>query len=192
MNLFTIFISSFFVNNIVLIRFLGLCPWIGVSNDYRAARIMSFAVIFVTVSSTWITWLIYHFILLPFEVVYLRTAVFILVIAGFVQIVEIFLKSRIPVIYRSFGVYLPLITTNCVILGTAFLVIDANYTFIQGTVFAFGTAFGFMLAMVMLAGVRERLETAKIPEALKGAPIAFITASLMSLAFLGLSGLFGL
>lgn len=192
MSLFLIFLSSFLVNNIVLIRFLGLCPWLGVSNNFRSAVGMCSAVIFVTLFSTWITWGVYHGILIPSGLEYLRTAVFILVIAVFVQLVELFLKKQIPDLYRSFGIYLPLITTNCIILGATFLVIDANYTFLEGTVFALGTSLGFALAMILLAGIKERLEIARLPVALKGTPIAFITASLMSLAFLGLAGLLGL
>lgn len=192
MKLFLILLSAFLVNNIVLIRFLGLCPWLGVSKKLDAALGMSMAVFFVMVMSSWITWAIYKFILLPFNLVYLRTGVFILVIASFVQLVEMLLRKQIPALYSALGIYLPLITTNCSILGTTFLIVDYNYTFLQATIFAIGTAFGFMLAIIMIAGIRENLELAKIPESLKGAPIAFITASLMSLAFLGFIGFLGL
>ncbi len=142
--------------------------------------------------ASWITWAIYKFILLPLDLVYLRTAAFILVIASLVQIVEMVFKKFIPALYSALGIYLPLITTNCTILGTTFLVIDNEYTFLKGTIFAIGTAFGFALAIVLISSIRERLELAEIPDALKGAPIAFITASLMSLAFLGFMGFLGL
>jgi len=192
MSLFLIFLSAFLVNNIVLMRFLGLCPWLGVSKKIDSAIGMSCGVLFVMLLASWITWAIYKFILLPLDLVYLRTAAFILVIASLVQIVEMVFKKFIPALYSALGIYLPLITTNCTILGTTFLVIDNEYTFLKGTIFAIGTAFGFALAIVLISSIRERLELAEIPDALKGAPIAFITASLMSLAFLGFMGFLGL
>lgn len=191
-NMFSIFIASFLINNIVLIRFLGLCPWFGVSKRLDSAVGMSGAVIFVTLLSAWVTWVIYQFLLVPFELFYLRTGVFIIVIAALVQLVEMFLKKYITALYNSLGIYLPLITTNCIILAVAFLVIDYEYTFLQATVFALGTALGFTLAIILIASIRERIDSPKVPNALKGAPIAFITASLISLAFLGFSGLFGM
>lgn len=192
MNIFSIFIASFLINNIVLIRFLGLCPWFGVSKKLDSAVGMSGAVIFVTLLATWVTWVIYQFILAPLGLFYLRTGMFILVIAALVQLVEMFFRKYVPVLYNTLGIYLPLITTNCIILAIAFLVIDYQYTFLEATTFALGTALGFVLAIILIASARERIDTPKIPDALKGAPIAFITASLMSLAFLGFSGLFGL
>ncbi|MCK4352942.1 electron transport complex subunit RsxA [candidate division WOR-3 bacterium] len=189
---FLIFLSAFLVNNIVLIRFLGLCPWLGVSKRLDSAAGMSMAVLFVMLLASWVTWTVYKFILVPFDIVYLRTAVFILVIASLVQFVEMFMRKQAPALYSTLGIYLPLITTNCAILGTTFLVIDNKYTFLSTTVFAVGTALGFALALILISSIRERLDLADIPDALKGAPIAFITASLMSLAFLGFVGLLGL
>ncbi|MDD5530408.1 MAG: RnfABCDGE type electron transport complex subunit A [bacterium] len=191
-SLFLIFISAFLVNNIVLMRFLGLCPWIGASNRLSSAIGMSVSVIFVMFFSSSVTWIVYNFLLLPMGLVYLRTMVFVLVIGVLVQLVELFLKKRRPSLYKALGIYLPLIATNCIILGVAFLIIDYNYNFIQSLVFTLGVSLGFMLAMIMLSSVRERIDNADIPPSLRGAPIAFITASLMSLAFLGFKGLFGL
>jgi Na+-translocating ferredoxin:NAD+ oxidoreductase subunit A len=191
-SLFLIFISAFLVNNIVLMRFLGLCPWLGASNRISSAIGMSVAVIFVMLLSSSVTWIIYNFLLLPMGLVYLRTMVFVLVIGTLVQFMDLFLKKKRPALYKSLGIYLPLMATNCIILGAAFLIIDYNYNFIQSIVFTLGVSLGFMLAMIMLSSVRERIDTADIPPSLRGAPIAFITASLMSLAFLGFSGLFGL
>jgi electron transport complex protein RnfA len=192
MSLFLIFLSAFLVNNIVLMRFLGLCPWLGVSKKMSSATGMSMGVLFVTLLASWITWTLYRFLLVPLDLIYLRTAVFILVIASLVQLVEMVFKKFIPALYSSLGIYLPLITTNCAILGTTFLVIDTEYTFLKATIFALGTAAGFALAIVLISGIRERLEAAQVPDAFKGAPIAFITASLMSLAFLGFMGFLGL
>ena len=192
MSPFLIFLSAFLVNNIVLIRFLGLCPWLGVSKKIDSSIGMSMGVLFVMLLATWLTWVAYKFILLPFNIVYLRTSVFILVIAALVQIVEMLFRKYVPALYSVLGIYLPLITVNCTILGTTFLVIDSNYTFLQATIFAIGTALGFALAIILISSIRERLDLADVPDALKGAPIAFITASLMSLAFLGFVGLFGL
>jgi electron transport complex protein RnfA len=192
MSLFLIFLSAFLVNNIVLMRFLGLCPWLGVSKKMSSATGMSMGVLFVTLMASWITWALYRLLLVPFGLVYLRTAVFILVIASLVQLVEMVFKKYIPALYSSLGIYLPLITTNCAILGTTFLVIDSELSFLKATVFALGTAAGFALAIILISGIRERLEAARVPDAFKGAPIAFVTASLMSLAFLGFMGFLGL
>ncbi|HID92909.1 MAG TPA: RnfABCDGE type electron transport complex subunit A, partial [bacterium (Candidatus Stahlbacteria)] len=185
MPIFLIFLSAFLVNNIVLMRFLGLCPYLGVSKKLDTAVGMTASVFFVMVLATLITWAIYHFILLPLNLVFLRTAAFILVIAALVQFIEMFLKKTARALYSALGIYLPLITTNCAILGTAFLVIDNNYTFLSALIFSIGTALGFGLALLLIAGIRERLDLAPIPDALKGTPIAFIVASLISLAFLG-------
>jgi len=192
MSAFLIFLSAFLVNNIVLLRFLGLCPYLGVSRKLDTAVGMTAAVFFVMVLATMITWAIYHFILLPLNLVYLRTAAFILVIASLVQFIEMFLKKTAKALYSAMGIYLPLITTNCAILGTAFLVIDNEYTFFSAFIFSIGTAFGFGLALLLISGIRERLDLAPVPDALKGAPIAFVVASLLSLAFLGFAGLLGL
>lgn len=190
-GLLLILFSAMIANNIVLIRFLGLCPFFGVSNKVETSISMGLAVLFVMVLATTVSWTIYYYVLLPFDLVFLRTVFFILVIASLVQLVEIFMKKSFPVLYRALGVYLPLITTNCAILGTAFLTVDYKYNLIESVVFAVGVALGFMLAIVMFASIRERLETAPIPESLKGYPIIFILASLMSLSFLGFVGMFG-
>lgn len=192
MELFLLFLAAFLVNNIVLLRFLGLCPFFGVSSKLETAIGMSMAVIFVMTFSSIITWLLYNYILLPLNLVYLRTATFILVIASLVQFTELFLKKSVPALYRALGIFLPLITTNCAILGVAFLNIDYGHSIIQTIVYAVGVAFGFMLALILMAGIRERIEFAPIPKAWRGLPIAFILASLMALAFLGFVGLFGL
>jgi electron transport complex protein RnfA len=191
-SLFLLFIAALTVNNIVLMKFLGLCPFFGVSSKIETAIGMGMSVIFVMTLSTIITWVLYHYILVPFELVYLRTVVFILVIASLVQFLELFFKKQIPGLYSALGIFLPLITTNCAILGVAFLNINSDFGLLSSIVFAVSSAVGFLLALVLIAGIRERLESAPIPEALKGLPISFITASLMALAFLGFSGLLGL
>ncbi|UCG91349.1 MAG: RnfABCDGE type electron transport complex subunit A [candidate division WOR-3 bacterium] len=187
-----IFLGAFLVNNIILMRFLGLCPFFGVSTAVKIATGMGMAVIFVMTLASWITWAIYHAILLPFDLVFLRTATFILTIASLVQLVEMFLKKSYRVLYNALGIYLPLITTNCAILGITFLNIDNKFSLLNGTVFALGTGFGFTLVIITFAAIRERLDLAPINPSLKGYPISFIAASLMALAFLGFSGLFGL
>jgi len=191
-NSVLIFLSAFLVNNIILIRFIGLCPFFGVSTAVKTATGMGMAVIFVMTLAAWITWLIFHVFLLPFNLVFLRTATFILTIASLVQFVEMFLKKSYRTLYNALGIYLPLITTNCAILAVTFLNIDNNYNLLQGTLFAIGTGLGFALVIIIFASLRERLDMAPINPSLKGYPIAFIAASLVSLAFLGFSGLFGL
>jgi len=191
-NLLLLFLGAFLVNNIILMRFLGLCPFFGVSNKIDTATGMGMAVIFVMTLSSVITWIIFEYILIPLNLVYLRTAAFILVIASLVQFIELFMKKSVPGLYSALGIYLPLITTNCAILGVAFLNIDYHHTIIQTIVYSIGVSFGFTLALVLMAGLRERIDLAPVPEAFKGLPIAFITASLMALAFLGFAGLLGL
>ena len=191
-NLFLIFFSAFLVNNIILLRFIGLCPYFGVSRRLSTALGMGMAVIFVMVVSSWISWSVYRWVLAPYDLVYLRTASFIVVIASLVQFLEMFLRKNFRHLYSALGIYLPLITTNCAILGVAFLNIDYDHSFIEATIFSLGSAFGFTLVICLIAGLRERLDMAPIPESFKGNPIAFITASLMALAFLGFVGLFGL
>jgi electron transport complex protein RnfA len=181
-NAALIFLSAFLVNNIVLMRFLGLCPFFGVSTAVETATGMGMAVIFVMTLASWITWILYNGVLLPLNLVFLRTAVFILTIASLVQLVEMFLKKA----------YRPLITTNCAILGVTFLNIDKNYSFFDGTVFGIGTGLGFTVVIITFAAIREHLDLAPINPSLRGYPISFIAASLMALAFLGFSGLFGL
>lgn len=191
-SLFAILIGGLLVNNFVLSQFLGICPFLGVSKKLQPAVGMSLAVIFVMLMATAATWPIYNLLLKPFELGYLQTIVFILIIAALVQLVEIALKRFVPPLYNSLGIYLPLITTNCAVLGVTILNIDAGYNFVQSLVNALGAGAGFLLAMVMFAGVRERLESADIPRGLKGLPITLVAASLVSLSFLGFQGLFGL
>ncbi|HDN98114.1 MAG: electron transport complex subunit RsxA [Candidatus Omnitrophota bacterium] len=191
-NLFLIFLSAFLVNNILLIKFLGLCSFFGISSDIKASVGMGLAVIFVMVMACSVSWVVYHYILAPFHLEFLRTLTFILTIASLVQFEEIFIRKKAPALYKSLGIYLPLITTNCAILGVAFLGIDYKLTFIQNLLYSFGASCGYCLSILLFAGIREKLSTAPIPENLKGIPIAFITASLMSLAFLGFKGLFKL
>ncbi|TET63009.1 MAG: RnfABCDGE type electron transport complex subunit A [Candidatus Stahlbacteria bacterium] len=187
-----IFLGAFLINNIVLMRFLGLCPFFGVSTAVETATGMGMAVIFVMTLASWITWIVFNVILLPLNLVFLRTAVFILTIASLVQLVEMFLKKYYRTLYNAMGIYLPLITTNCAILGITFLNIDNKFNFLNATVFAIGTGIGFMVVMITFAAIRERLDLAPINPSLKGYPISFIAAGLMALAFLGFSGLFGL
>jgi electron transport complex protein RnfA len=191
-NLLLIFIAAFIVNNILLMRYIGLCPFFGVSTSFSTAFGMSSAVLFVMLLSTWVTWILYHFVLVSFDLVFLRTALFILVIAALVQFVEMFLKKNFKSLYSAMGIYLPLITTNCAILAVTFLVIDFKYSLLQSTIFSIGTALGFGLVIILFSAIRERLEFAPISRSFKGYPIAFIAASLVALAFLGFVGLFGL
>jgi len=191
-NVFLIFLSAFLVNNIVLMKFLGLCPFFGVSREMKTATSMGISVIFVMTLATAITWFLFQYILMPLNLIYLRTVVFILVIASLVQFLELFFKKQLPGLYSALGIFLPLITTNCAILGVAFLNIDNNFTLISGIVFAVSGGLGFLLAIVLIGSIRERLENAPIPESLKGLPISFVTAALMGLAFLGFAGFLGL
>ncbi len=191
-SLFAILIGGLLVNNFVLSQFLGICPFLGVSKKLNSAVGMSLAVIFVMLMATAATWPIYNLLLVPRDLGYLQTIVFILIIAALVQLVEIALKRFLPPLYISLGIYLPLITTNCAVLGVTILNIDKGYDFGQSLVNALGAGLGFLLAMVMFAGVRERLESAEIPAGLKGLPITLVAASLVSMSFLGFQGLFGL
>ncbi len=189
MEYFTIIISAIFVNNIVLAQFLGICPFLGVSNKVTTATGMSVAVMFVMTLATLVTYLIQTFILVPLGIDYMQTITYILVIASLVQMVEIILKKVSPGLYQALGVYLPLITTNCAILGVALLVIQKEYNLIESIVFAISTSMGFGLALIIFSGLREQLEMTDIPEAMKGMPIALVTAGLLSLAFMGFSGM---
>jgi electron transport complex protein RnfA len=191
-NLFFIFLSAFLINNILLIRFLGLCSFIGISTDVKSSIGMGIAVVFVTVMACSLSWAVYNFLLIPFHLEYLRTTTFILTIASFVQFEEMIIRKKLPALYRAFGIYLPLITTNCVILASAFLGIDYKLSFIQNLIFSFGISFGYCFGIIIFATIREEIEIAPIPESFKGVPIAFILAALMSLAFLGFKGLFKL
>ena len=189
-----IFLAAILTENYVLNRFLGICPFLGVSKKLNTALGMSSAVIFVMVLSTAVTWPIYNYILVPNGLEYLQTIVFILVIAGLVQLVETILKKYIPSLYNSLGIYLPLITTNCAVLGVTMLVLekqaaDPNFGYIAALVNAFGVGAGFLVAMVLFAGVRKRLETCDIPKSLQGLPITLVAASLTAVSFLGFNGI---
>ena len=183
MELFKIFLAAVFVKNIVFIRFLALCSFIGMTTG------MGWAVLFVTVIATAATYPLYKLVLAPYHLGFLQTLLFILVIASLVQLVEFYLKKSAPALYSAMGVYLPLITTNCAILAVTLDVIAADYTFIQSMVYSIGVAISYMLAMVLFAGLRERIDIAPIPKYLKGTPILFIAAALLSLAFGGFAGM---
>ncbi|MGI6199418.1 MAG: electron transport complex subunit RsxA [Christensenellales bacterium] len=191
MNLFIIFLSSLLVNNFVMSKFLGICPFLGVSKKVETAIGMGAAVTFVIAISSAITYLLQVYVLDKLGLAYMQTIAFILVIAALVQLVEMVIQKISPTLYRALGVYLPLITTNCAVLGVAILNITESYNLIESVVNGVGGALGFMLAIVLFAGIRERLELAPIPECFKGFPIALITAGLMSIAFLGFQGLLG-
>ena len=185
----TLLISGILTDNFVLSKFLGICPFLGVSKKLPTAVGMSAAVIFVMVMATAATWPIYALLLVPSGLGYLQTIVFILVIAALVQLVEIVLRKLMPTLYNALGIYLPLITTNCAVLGVTILNVDKNYDFAQSLFNAFAAGLGFLLAMIIFAGVRERMESSDIPEALQGLPITLIAASLVSISFLGFQGL---
>jgi len=189
MTYILIFISAIFVNNIVLSQFLGICPFLGVSKKINTAVGMTGAVAFVMTISTIITYIIQKTILHPFDIEFLRTITFILVIAALVQLVEIILKKVSPALYQALGVYLPLITTNCIILGVALLVIKKDFNLVQSVVYAISTALGFGLALVLFAGIREQLSMIKLPKGMDGIPAALITAGLLAMAFMGFTGI---
>jgi electron transport complex protein RnfA len=188
-TLFLIIISTVFVNNFVLARFLGLCPFMGVSRKIETATGMGMAVVFVMTVAAAVTWNIQQFILVTFHLEYLQTIMFILVIASLVQFVEMFVRKASPTLYQSLGIFLPLITTNCAVLGVALITVQTGLNFIATITFAFGSSIGFTLALVLMAGIRERLEMADVPKPFKGTAVAFITAGLLSLAFMGFSGM---
>ncbi|MDI6775376.1 MAG: RnfABCDGE type electron transport complex subunit A [Verrucomicrobiota bacterium] len=192
LNIFLVLFSAMIVNNILLIRFIGICSFFGISNSIKTSIGMSMAVIFVMIMATAVSWPVYHFILVRFDLVYLRTAAFILTIATFVQLVEMFIRRMFPPMYRAMGIYLPLIVVNCAVLAAAFLCIDYKLDFARSIVYTIGVGFGYCVAIVMFAAIREVVDHAPVPTLFKGHPIAFITASLMSLAFMGFKGLFGL
>ena len=192
----SIIISMVFINNFILSKFLGLCSFIGVSKETKPAVSMGFAVTFVTTMSSIITWFIYRFLLIPFNMTYLRTISFILVIASFVQFVEMVVRKTSPGLYRVFGIYLPLITVNCAVLGVAVLNSETFFEgnksvaggFLMAAAQGFFVGIGYLLAMLLMSGIRERLELIDVPRSLKDVPLAFIIASLMSLAFMGFNG----
>lgn len=188
-ELLTIAIGSALINNVVLSQFLGLCPFLGVSKKTGTAAGMGGAVIFVLTISSLCTGLIYEFLLVPLNVTYLQTIVFILVIAALVQFVEMFLKKSSPGLYNALGVYLPLITTNCAVLGVALINVQKSYSVIEGVVNGFATAAGFTVSIVLMAGIREKTEHNDIPKSFQGSPIVLLTACLMAIAFFGFSGL---
>ena len=184
-----IIVSAALVNNVVLSQFLGLCAFLGVSKTTNTAAGMGGAVIFVITLSSFVTSLIYKFILVPLDLTYLQTIVFILIIAALVQFVEMFLKKNMTALYKAVGVYLPLITSNCAVLGVALINVQKDYGILQGTVNGFATAVGFTISIVLMAGIREKIAYNNIPKSFQGFPIVLITAGLMAIAFFGFSGL---
>lgn len=202
--LFVISIGAIFINNIVFSQFLGICPYIGISKQLDSAIGMGAAVVFVMTLASTVTWLIFTYLLLPADtnlfylvfsmaeppdLTFLKTIAFILVVASLVQFVEMVIQKTSPALYKSLGIYLPLITTNCAILGVALLNIQKDYTFIQSLVHGFTAGIGFTIALILMAGIREKLELADVPKSMQGIPIAFIMAGLMAIAFLGFSGM---
>lgn len=184
-----IFITAIFVNNIILSQFLGICPFLGVSKKISTAVGMGIAVMFVMTLATIVTFLIYYTFLQPYNLKFMTTVTFILVIASLVQMVEIIIKKSSPALYQSLGIFLPLITTNCAVLGIAILTIQKNYTLLAGICYTLASAMGFTLAIVIFAGIRERLERTEVPQSLRGTPIVLITAALLSMAFMGFAGI---
>lgn len=189
MELILVFISAAIVNNFVLAYFLGICPFIGVSNKLSSAFPMGLATTFVMVLTAIVTWLIYHLILVPYHVEYLQYVSFILVVASLVQFVEMFIKKVSQPLYRALGIFLPLITTNCAILGLALFIVLKEYSFLQAIFYGVGAGAGFTLAISIMAGIREELELANVPRAFQGAPITLIVAGLIALAFMGFAGM---
>lgn len=187
-SIISIIISSVLIENYIFSRFLGICPFLGLSEKPSTAIGMGCAVTFVMTVSSAVTWCIYHFILVPAELEYLKTIAFILIIASLVQLIEMFLKKSVPALYTALGIYLPLITTNCAILGAALLCIQNDYNLVESIIFSFGSAIGWTLAIVIFALVRERVQFSNVPECFKGTPIALVTACLIALAFSGFQG----
>ncbi|MCF7862125.1 RnfABCDGE type electron transport complex subunit A [Candidatus Woesearchaeota archaeon] len=184
-----IIIGAIFVNNFVLHRFLGMCPFIGVSKTTRPAIGMGVAVTLVMTLVSMITWPLYHYVLLPFGLEYMHLVIFILIIASFVQILEIFIKKHLPTLFDALGIYLPLITTNCAILGVALINITAGYSYLHSIIFGMSAGLGFMLALLLMSAIRERLDLGPVPKPFKGPAIAFITAAMMSMAFMVFSNI---
>lgn len=189
LNLILIFVAASITHNFVLTYFLGICPFVGVSNKLEQALGMGAATTFVMTMAACVTWVVYHFILVPFGLPFLQYVAFIIVIASLVQIVEMFVKRVSPALYRALGIYLPLITTNCAILGLTLFMVLRNYTFLESIVFGVGAGAGFTLALVIMAGIREELECCDIPTPLRGAGITLIIAGLLALSFMGFGGL---
>ena len=182
-------IGAIFVNNVVLAQFLGICPFLGVSKDVKSSVGMSGAVLFVMLLATMVTWLIMTYVLVPLHLEYLQTIAYILVIAGLVQMVEIVLKKIAPSLYQALGVFLPLITTNCAVLGVAILVIQKNMNLLESVVYSASIAVGFAIALILFAGIREQLDLTGVPKGMKGVPIALVTAGILAMAFMGFNGL---
>ncbi len=189
MNLLMMFVAAIFVQNYVLYYFLGICPFLGVSKKIDSAVSMGMAVTFVMTLTAVVSWLINHLILIPYKLEYLQIVSFILVIASLVQLVEMFIRKISPPLYQALGIYLPLITTNCAIMGLALLAALKNFSFLETVIYGIGSGLGFTLAIVLMAGIREQLDLADVPEPLKGAGIALIVAGIMALAFTGFSGM---
>ena len=196
LSYFAIIIGAIFVNNVVLAQFLGICPFLGVSSkvetslhSFHTRRSSDLAVTFVMAIAAVVAWLIQTYVLVPLDIVYMQTIVFILVIAALVQMVEIMLKKLSPSLYQALGIFLPLITTNCAVLGVAILMIQKEFNLLQSVTYSVATALGFALALVLFAGIRERLEFEDVPKAFRGVPIALITAGILAMAFMGFSGL---
>lgn len=185
----SIIITAIFVNNIVFSQFLGICPFLGVSKKISSASGMGAAVAFVMVIATLVTWLLQRYLLMPFDMVYLQTIVFILIIAALVQVLEIVMKKVAPALYQALGVFLPLITTNCAVLGVAIMATQKDFSLAMSLVYAAATAAGFALALVLFAGIREQLELTDVPKPMQGAPVALICAGLLAMAFMGFSGI---
>ncbi|WP_319369824.1 electron transport complex subunit RsxA [uncultured Ilyobacter sp.] len=188
-NLFSIIVGAIFINNFVFAKFLGICPFMGVSKKVESSIGMGMAVAFVMTLASAVTWIVYKFLLVPYGLEYLQTIAFILIIASLVQFVEMAIQKTSPHLYKALGVFLPLITTNCAVLGVAILNIQDELNFIETVVNGFAAAIGFTLALVLLAGIRERLEYADIPRPFQGVPIAFVSAGLLAMAFMGFSGM---
>ena len=188
-TIFVFAINAILIENLCLVKFLGICPFLGVSKKTDTALGMGLAVTFIMTVSSLITWLVYTYVMVPLDIGYLRTIAFILIIAALVQFVEIFLKKFIPALHKSLGVYLPLITTNCAVLGVTINNITDEYTFIESMVSSLGCGLGFLLAMWLFAGVRNRLEESDAPECFKGMPITLVAASIVSVAFMGFGGI---
>ena len=188
-GLVAIFLASILTENYILSKFLGICPFLGVSKKVNTAVGMSVAVTFVMVLATAVTWPIYTYLLVPNDLAYLQTIVFILIIAALVQLVEIVLRKYIPSLYNALGIYLPLITTNCAVLGVALTNVQEKYNFVESVVNGIGVSVGFTIAIVLLSGIREKIEYNDVPHSFQGSPIVLITAGLMSIAFFGFSGL---
>ncbi len=189
MDIFQLFISAIFVNNIVLAQYLGQCPYLGCSKDKSVAYGMSGAVVFVTIMASALTWAVSTFFLRPFNLEYLQTIFFILLIASLVQFVEMFMKKMIPPLYASLGIFLPLISSNCAVMGVALMVQREGYSFVMAILYALAASTGFGIAIIVLAAIRERLDTARVPKSLAGTPIGLIMAGLMSLSFMAFKGM---